>query len=99
MDFRKAAWGISSCVVEKFLGERSGAPPASGSRGTVGQVCLTWWDPSHGAMWLGFGSSSQFQVQWEPWWSLKHLYPTRTLQVWGVVTESPDSGLLSGKRW
>lgn len=65
MDFRKAAWGIASCVVEKFLGERSGAPLASGSRGTAGQVCLSFWDPSASCGWdlgrvlrMGFGSSS-----------------------------------------
>lgn len=76
MDFREAAWGISSCVVEKFLGEHSGAPLFS-----VGQVCLTQWDPSDRVDGIWVRSSAL--GGWEPWWSLKHPSPSRTLQVRG----------------
>lgn len=47
----------------------------------MGQVCLSWWDPSGSIVWMRFGSSPQFQVEWEPWWPLKHLCATRALQV------------------
>lgn len=30
---------------------------------------------------MGFGTSPQFQVKWEPWWSLQQLCSTGTLQV------------------
>lgn len=52
----------------------------------MGLVGLTWWDPSDSVVWMGFRSSPQFQVKWEPWWSLPQQNPLGS--VWSLNAQS-----------